>query len=100
MSNVYPLPVRLQPAPEPNRDVIISPATTRVLLALLRVQVRDGRATVQSVQREAGLRSTNNTHRHLRCLVDLGLVTWPEHTNGALHAPLAVVLPHRQETRP
>lgn len=50
----------------------VSPATTEVLLALMRVHQRDGRATVRAVAREA-CRSVSTTHHHLTFLSDLGL---------------------------
>lgn len=52
---------------------MISPARTRVMLALLAVYARDGRATVRSVAAEDG-RATTTTYWHLFALADEGLV--------------------------
>ena len=62
----------------------VSPALTRVLLALLAVYARDGRATVRDVRTEAGHRSTAHTHKMLVELARRGLVTWDAGKDGTL----------------
>jgi hypothetical protein len=47
----------------------------RILSALSRVWIRDGRATIRSVATEAGL-SPSVTHRRLRRQVDLGMIAY------------------------
>lgn len=61
----------------------VSPARTEVLLALIAVYQRDGRATVPAVALRAG-RSRSTTHRLLVGLKDLGLCDWPEGAAGTL----------------
>lgn len=61
-----------------------SSAELRVLLALVHVVERDGRATVRTVADAAGLASKATAHRHLRGLRALGLVTWTPRTLGTL----------------
>ena len=59
-------------------------ATTRVMLALVRVHARDGRATVRSVAEEAH-RGVAVTYRHLGIFSRLGLVDgWGDGIQGAL----------------
>lgn len=70
---------------------LVSPARTRVLLGLLHVHERDGRATVRSLADETG-RSINPTHRHLRRLRDAGLVAWTPGSAGTLR-PLVTPVP-------
>lgn len=70
--------------------MIVSPARTRVLLALIAVYERDGRATVSSVAAEAG-RSVVVTHSRLVELRRLGLVTWTDGTAGTLRPAVKVV---------
>ena len=55
----------------------VGPVETRVLLALVRVYARDGRATVRSVAKAAN-RSLQPTHVTLRQLRELGLVAFEE----------------------
>lgn len=62
---------------------IVSPATTRVLLAVVAVHQRDGRSTIRSVATQAG-RCVATTYRHLLRLRDLGLVAWDETKVGTL----------------
>lgn len=71
----------------------ITPGRTGVLLALLRVYERDGRATVQSVVDEAGLSSVGGTYQHhLVPLRDAGLVDWEPNRAGTLR-PLVGPVP-------
>ncbi len=73
----------------------ISPAQTRVLLALIRCYQRDGRATCRSVAEEAGLASVGSVYRHhLPSLRRRGLVAWEPNRAGTLRplvAPVAVL---------
>ena len=68
----------------------IGPGATRVLIALLTVQARDGRATVREVAKEAG-RAISTTYEALQRLARFDLVEWS--TSGTLRAPLAVRVP-------
>lgn len=67
---------------------MITPATTRVLMATCRVIMRDGRATIRTVAAEAGLASSTAQY-HLRKLAEQGLVTKPADMAGAISVPLA-----------
>lgn len=62
---------------------------TRVLLALLHLWERDGRATMRGVAAAAGLSLTVTKH-HLDKLRNEDLVTWEPHTGGTLR-PLCEV---------
>jgi predicted transcriptional regulator len=62
---------------------IVMPAQTRVLLALIAVCERDGRATVRSVATEVG-RAVRTTYDRLLDLRDVGLVDWEEGKAGTL----------------
>jgi DNA-binding IclR family transcriptional regulator len=53
----------------------VTPAQLHVLKALGRVYLRDGRATVASVAKEAG-KGTQTTWTHLSALQNHGLVEW------------------------
>jgi DNA-binding IclR family transcriptional regulator len=55
------------------RPDVVPPEVTRVMLALLVVYRRDGRATISSVTAETG-GGRGNTHEHLHRLADDGLV--------------------------
>lgn len=67
---------------------VISPARTRVLLALINVYQRDGRATVREVA-EAADKSPSTAYTMLLRLRDMGLVYWqPEHA-GTLRPAVA-----------
>lgn len=73
-------------------STFISPAQTRVLLALLRVYERDGRATVRSVAAEAGLASYGRVQEtHLSRLADAGLIAWEPGKAGTLRPLVGVV---------
>lgn len=50
----------------------ITPAVTRVLLAL----IDQDRPTVRSIGEACGLKSSNTVHFHLKTLRTLGLVAW------------------------
>lgn len=65
-------------------------AATRVLLALIAVHQRDGRATVRAVARQAGLK-TSTTHNQLGYLRRRGLVAWDDGANGSLRPLLTPV---------
>lgn len=69
----------------------VSPAQTRLVLAVLAVHQRDGRATVRSVMDEAGLRSPGSLVQRLRSLRDLGLIAWEDGHAGTLRPGVAVV---------
>lgn len=76
----------------PRVDVVhpeLTAAQTRVLLALVLVYERDGRATVRSVAEQAGLSSPGSLVRHLRVLRRLGWVTWVDHRAGTLRPTVA-----------
>lgn len=85
-----------------NREYV-NPASTRVLLALVRVHARTGRATVREVAAEAG-RSIARTHLHLERLKETGLVAWEVEQDGTLRPLVAVVpfqaTPHHRVRRP
>lgn len=66
---------------------------TRVLLALVHVHERDGRATVTTVAEQAHL-SRACVHTHLSFLKDAGLVTWVRNHSGTLRPIVAA----REET--
>jgi hypothetical protein len=68
----------------------LGPGETRVLLALVLVYGRDGRATVRSVGAAAGLRSVNTAHKYLLRLRELDLATWTEGRVGTLRPTVAV----------
>lgn len=61
----------------------LSPANLAVLVALIRVHARDGRATVRTVSLEAG-RNISTTHAHLRALRRRGLAGWEDDRVGTL----------------
>lgn len=61
----------------------LSAAALLVLLALVDVYERDGRATVRRVALRAG-RSVATTHGHLVTLRDVGLVEWETYHAGTL----------------
>lgn len=63
---------------------VVSPARTAVLPALLADHQENGRATVRSVMRRAGLHSTSTTHAHLCALRRAGLVVWEPGRDGTL----------------
>ena len=76
------------------RDDYVAPAPTRVLLALIRVHQRDGRATVRSVAGEAGI-CFSTAHAHLVRLQGMGLVAQTEGQTGTLRPtvlPVQVLL--------
>jgi DNA-binding MarR family transcriptional regulator len=60
-----------------------SPAQTHVLMALLRVYDRHGRATIRDVADEAGL-SLSRTHSALGRLKLAGFVAWEPGRAGTL----------------
>lgn len=62
----------------------VTPPELRVLIALLKVYERDGRATVRSVAQAAGLRGPGSTLGHLRRLRLRGLVAWEDGRTGTL----------------
>lgn len=76
----------------------ISPAQTRVLLALVRVWQRDGRAEVRDVMVEADLSGVGTTHDHLVRLRDRGLVAWEPTLQGTLR-PLVAPVPFQDGPR-
>jgi hypothetical protein len=67
------------------------PAATRVLMALIRVYARDGRATVRSVAAEVDL-GASTTLAHLRRLRRFGLVDWADGQTGTLRPLVGPVL--------
>jgi len=73
-------------------DGYVTPARTKVLLALIAVHNRDGRATVRSVAAEAG-RNVSTTFFHLRHLKAAGLVESTAISAGTLR-PLVEVVAH------
>lgn len=62
---------------------MISPATTRILVALLAEYETVGRVTVDTVAARAG-RSRSTTYKHLWWLRNLALVEWEDGTRGTL----------------
>lgn len=72
----------------------VSPAGTEVLLALVAVHARDGRATVRAVA-AAAERGVSATHVHLMRLRGLGLVAWDPPRQGTLR-PLVAAVPWRR----
>lgn len=56
----------------------ITPRMTRVLLAVLVVRQRLGRAPLRAVAEAAGYSSVGSMHHVVRKLRDAGLVTWEE----------------------
>lgn len=62
----------------------MSPGRLRVLVALLVVYERDGRATIPSVMEQAGLRSKSTVLHHLRRLRAEGFCTWDDGLVGTL----------------
>ena len=62
---------------------MIGDGATRVFAAVLEVYARDGRATVRSVAREAGV-SKSTAHHHLRRLHAEGLVSYTPGCQGTL----------------
>lgn len=62
---------------------VLSPARTRVLLALIRVYQRDGRATVRGVADEAGVH-LSTAYTHLCSLLEAGLLARVSKTGGTL----------------
>lgn len=79
------------------RHAVIPPGALRVLLALLRVYDRDGRATVRTVAAEAD-RQISTTWAHLERLAIDGLVTSEPGTHGTLR-PLVRPVTFHQESR-
>lgn len=69
----------------------IPPAQTNVLMALLHVFQRDGRATVRSVMEETSLKSASTVHRHLLALRREGLVVWHEGLQASLRPTCRVI---------
>ncbi|MGH9249765.1 MAG: helix-turn-helix domain-containing protein [Acidimicrobiales bacterium] len=67
-----------------------------VLAALMRLQARDGRATVPAVAAEAGV-SRANAHGRLVVLRNAGLVAWEPETAGTLR-PLVAPIVERPDT--
>lgn len=61
----------------------VAPAPSRVLLALIRVYQRDGRATVRTVADEVGI-CLSTAHAHLTRLQGMGLVAQTEGQTGTL----------------
>lgn len=66
-------------------------SAARVLIALLRVEVRDDRATVRSVGREAE-RSASTVFASLEQLERFGLVTQTPGAHATLRSTVAVVV--------
>lgn len=73
-----PWPQRSLPGIEP-----MSSCHIEVLLALIEVHRRDGRATVRAVATHLH-RSLSTTHRSLNVLRHRGLVTWDPNRTGTL----------------
>lgn len=80
-------PLRVQVSS--NVTAIVGEATTRVYMAFLRLQVRDGRVTVPSLTTETGL-SPGTVDYHLKELRRYGLVESEVGLKGTLRAPVAV----------
>lgn len=78
---------------------LTSPARTRVLLALITVYQRDGRATVPGVALAAG-RSRAEAHRLLVALREQGLCDWTDGAAGTLRPTVAIVRTARTCVRP
>ncbi len=72
----------------------VSPAPTAVLMAVLRVYARDGRATIRSVAQEAG-RNPSTTYAHLRTLRRARLVDWAD---GGTLRPSMIPVPFGAQT--
>lgn len=56
----------------------LHPSAIRILVALVRVHARNGRATVRELVEPSGLRSTHSVHRHLETLREQGFVAWED----------------------
>lgn len=70
-------------------------AESRVLLALVAVYTRDGRATMRGVARAAGLATVSTAYCHLCALRNLGYVTWDSRVPGSLRPLVAPVIVRR-----
>lgn len=71
---------------------VVSPSQTRVLLALVRVHSREHYASVRTVAREAGYKSTSTVHGLLMQLKAKGLADWEWGLAGTLR-PTVVPVP-------
>lgn len=71
---------------------------TRLLLALIRLHDRDGRATVGGVAQEAGYSSVGAIHHYLVELRDFGLVTWEDGRAATLRPLVTIPMQHRHAT--
>lgn len=72
---------------------IVSPARTRVLLALIAVYQRDGRATVRDVA-EAADKSPSTTYTMLLGLRDAGFIEWTPRHSGTLRPKFLPIRTH------
>lgn len=63
---------------------MISPAQTRVFLALLAEWEEHGRVTVRSVAKRLGPAGVGSVHGHLSSLREAGLVAWEDGRGGTL----------------
>lgn len=79
---------RLVPAP---RGDLLDGTRLQVLLALVRVHAREGRATVRMIGQEAGIPSTGHVLHVLRRLRDLGFCAWEDGTQGTIRPTLQPV---------
>lgn len=68
----------------PAGSEFLSTAEIRVLMALVTLYEREGRATVKGVTDLAGLRSTSTTHQHLTRMRRKGFVSWHQGAQGTL----------------
>lgn len=68
----------------------VPPGMTRVLLALLAVYERDGRATMRAVAKAAG-RNLTTTTSHLQALRRRGLVNWEDGQQATLRPTVGKV---------
>lgn len=66
----------------PPLRIVHGNARTRILLHV----VSEGRTTVRSAMRAAGLKSAGTALHHLRVLRDEGLVDWEDEHQATIHA--------------
>lgn len=64
----------------------------RVLVAALRVWVRDGRLTTRAVMVEAGIARYGDAHAALGRLRQVGLIDWDDGHRGSMRPTCAVVV--------
>lgn len=62
----------------------ISPAQTRVFLALLAEWEKHGRVTIRAVAKRLGLAGVGSVHTHLSALREAGLVAWDDGRSATL----------------